>query len=101
MKVIPEKRRVTNFDIHVCISSKAKNKTYHTIGTIPKSNIKIIERGIVCHLLCFRSAIALAVFRCTACNYLFDIFKLFFIWNSSIFDIQNVFHVVRIVANTA
>jgi hypothetical protein len=50
MKVIPEKRRVTNFDIHVCISSKAKNKTYHTIGTIPKSNIKIIERGIVCHL---------------------------------------------------
>ena len=22
-----------------------KNKKYHTVGTIPKSNIKIIERG--------------------------------------------------------
>jgi hypothetical protein len=25
--------------------SKMKNKKYHTVGTIPKSNIKIAERG--------------------------------------------------------
>jgi hypothetical protein len=24
-----------------------KNKKYHTVGTIPKSNIKIVERGIM------------------------------------------------------
>jgi len=25
--------------------NKIKNKEYHTVGTIPKSNIKIVERG--------------------------------------------------------
>ena len=26
-------------------SIKMENKKYHTVGTIPKSNIKIVERG--------------------------------------------------------
>ena len=26
-------------------ADKIKNKKYHTVGTIPKSNIKIVERG--------------------------------------------------------
>jgi hypothetical protein len=32
-----------------------KNKTYHIVGTIPKSNRKIIERGtILSHYLAFQ-----------------------------------------------
>ena len=27
------------------INNKIKNKTYHAVGTIPKSNIKIADRG--------------------------------------------------------
>jgi hypothetical protein len=27
------------------IVNKMTNKQYHTVGTIPKSNIKIVERG--------------------------------------------------------
>jgi hypothetical protein len=27
------------------INNKIKNKTYHAVGTIPKSNIKITDRG--------------------------------------------------------
>jgi hypothetical protein len=35
------------------VTNKLKNKKYHTVGTVPKSNIKIIERGkidIQCNL---------------------------------------------------
>jgi len=27
------------------VTNKMKNKKYHTVGTIPKSNIKFVERG--------------------------------------------------------
>jgi hypothetical protein len=36
---------VSTHKYYFFIMSKMKNKKYHTVVTIPKSNIKIIERG--------------------------------------------------------